>query len=60
MVDHTTKQSSGGWGAGLWLAAAFIIAMLLYGIFAGGGPSTADPASLGAAPAVDAAPAISE
>ena len=60
MVDYTTKQNNGGWGAGVYLAAAFVVAMLLYGIFATGGPATVDPAALDVAPAADAAPAISE
>ena len=59
MVDYTTVQSNGGWAAGVYLAAAFFVAMLLYGIFAAGGPATLEPSTLDAAPAVDAAPAIS-
>jgi len=65
MVDYTTKQNNGGWAAGVYLAAAFVAAILLYGIFATGGPSTIDPSvaspvTLDAAPAADTAPAISE
>jgi len=60
MVDYTTKPNFGGWGAGVYLAAAFVIGILLYGIFASGGPATVDPAALDAAPAADIAPAISD
>jgi hypothetical protein len=61
MVDYTTKQNSGGWGAGVVLAAVFVVAMLVYGIFATGGPATVDPTTPDVAPAaLDAAPVATE
>lgn len=62
MVDHTTKSTSGG---SLWLfiLAGGIMLILLYALFAGGGPKTVDPAMLLSEPAAtgaEVAPATSE
>ena len=45
MVDYTSKPPSGG---SLWLfiLAGGIVLILLYGVLAGGGPSTVEPATL--------------
>ena len=49
MVDYTTKDS-GGSGIGVYIAVGAVLVVLLYAIFAGGGPAEVDPAAL-AAPA---------
>ncbi len=67
MVDHTTSKTSSASGIGFIVAAAIVVLVLLYALFAGGSVSTTtDPATIGAeetapvveetAPAAPAAP----
>jgi len=61
MVDYTSKTSA-GFSPWLYILAGGIVLILLYAIFAGGGPNTVDPASI-TAPAesgAESAPTVNE
>ena len=63
MVDFTDKyEAERGGSAGIYIAAAFVVAVLLFALFAGGGGTSTDPALLAVPEATEGAttPAVGE